>query len=218
LPGVEKQFICIFASSTCAESGKLKWNIKLESSCLRVTAMSEQPIDGGRRRFLTVATSAVGGLAAVGAAVPFVLSFLPSERARAAGAPVEFDISKLEPGQKVNVEWQGKPIWLLSRTPTQIKNLASLNGKLVSRSIAVTSIVPSNPNCWLPWGFVPIWAVLRPSVRIWLLPTWGPSGWGASTVLAMGPSSIWLRGCIPGFQRQRIWKFRRTSICLTPAC
>ncbi|BEV73325.1 MULTISPECIES: ubiquinol-cytochrome c reductase iron-sulfur subunit [unclassified Paludibacterium] len=92
--------------------------------------MSEQQVDAGRRRFLTVATSAVGGVAVAGVATPFVLSFLPSERAKAAGAPVEVDISKIEPGQMVNVEWQGKPVWLLSRTPTQVANLAKLDDQM----------------------------------------------------------------------------------------
>jgi ubiquinol-cytochrome c reductase iron-sulfur subunit len=85
--------------------------------------MSEQQVDTGRRRFLTVATSAVGGVAAVGVATPFVLSFFPSERAKAAGAPVEIELGKMEPGQKINVEWRGKPVWLLNRTPEQLKNL-----------------------------------------------------------------------------------------------
>ncbi|WP_028537193.1 ubiquinol-cytochrome c reductase iron-sulfur subunit [Paludibacterium yongneupense] len=85
--------------------------------------MSEQQVDTGRRRFLTVATSAVGGVAAVGIATPFVLSFFPSERAKAAGAPVEVEFGKMEPGQKINVEWRGKPVWLLNRTPEQLKNL-----------------------------------------------------------------------------------------------
>ena len=62
--------------------------------------MSEQQVDTGRRRFLTVATSAAGGVAAAAVATPFVLSFFPSERAKAAGAPVEVDISKLEAGQR----------------------------------------------------------------------------------------------------------------------
>ncbi|MBP7580845.1 ubiquinol-cytochrome c reductase iron-sulfur subunit [Vogesella mureinivorans] len=93
--------------------------------------MSEQHVDAGRRRFLTVATSAVGGVAAAGVAVPFLMSFAPSERAKAAGAPVEVDISKLEPGQKINVEWRGKPVWVLSRTPEQLKNLSTIEGELL---------------------------------------------------------------------------------------
>lgn len=92
--------------------------------------MSEQQVDTGRRRFLTVATSAVGGVAVVGVASPFLMSFFPSERAKAAGAPVEVDISKLELGAKINVEWRGKPVWILSRTPEQLKNLAKLDDKL----------------------------------------------------------------------------------------
>ncbi|KMN81749.1 ubiquinol-cytochrome c reductase iron-sulfur subunit [Chromobacterium alkanivorans] len=93
--------------------------------------MSEQQVDAGRRRFLTVATSAVGGVAAAGVATPFLMSFFPSERAKAAGAPVEVDIGKIEPGQKINVEWRGKPVWVLNRTPEQLKNLPKLDDKLV---------------------------------------------------------------------------------------
>ncbi|MEO2217973.1 ubiquinol-cytochrome c reductase iron-sulfur subunit [Chromobacterium vaccinii] len=93
--------------------------------------MSEQQVDTGRRRFLTIASSAVGGVAVAGAATPFFMSFFPSERAKAAGAPVEVDIGKIEAGQKINVEWRGKPVWVLSRTPEQIKNLPKNDPKLV---------------------------------------------------------------------------------------
>ncbi|OHX13837.1 ubiquinol-cytochrome c reductase iron-sulfur subunit [Chromobacterium sphagni] len=93
--------------------------------------MSEQQVDTGRRRFLTIASSAVGGVAVVGAATPFFLSFFPSERAKAAGAPVEVDIGKIEAGQKINVEWRGKPVWILNRTPEQLKNLPKNDPKLV---------------------------------------------------------------------------------------
>ncbi|QEL54089.1 ubiquinol-cytochrome c reductase iron-sulfur subunit [Chromobacterium paludis] len=93
--------------------------------------MSEQQVDTGRRRFLTLASSAVGGVAVVGAATPFFLSFFPSERAKAAGAPVEVDIGKIELGQKINVEWRGKPVWILNRTPEQLKNLPKNDPKLV---------------------------------------------------------------------------------------
>jgi ubiquinol-cytochrome c reductase iron-sulfur subunit len=93
--------------------------------------MSEQSVDTGRRRFLTVATSTAGGVMVAGIATPFVMSFLPSERAKAAGAPVEVDINKLEAGQKIDVEWRGKPVWLVNRTDEQIKNLRKLDGQLV---------------------------------------------------------------------------------------
>ena len=67
-------------------------------------------IDTKRRRFLVQSTAAIGGIGAVAAAVPFAVSLAPSERAKAAGAPVEVDISRLEPGQKLDVEWRGKVV------------------------------------------------------------------------------------------------------------
>lgn len=76
-----------------------------------------------RRRFLVAATTVVGGVATVGVATPFILSMMPSERAKAAGAPVEIDISKLEPGQLLLVEWRGKVVWVLKRTPAMLESL-----------------------------------------------------------------------------------------------
>jgi len=75
------------------------------------------------RRNLVVATSVVGGAAAVGAAVPFVVSLWPSERTRAAGAPVEVDISRLAPGELGIFEWRGKPVWVLKRTPEMLQGV-----------------------------------------------------------------------------------------------
>lgn len=84
--------------------------------------MAENELDQGKRRFLlTAATVASTGVAAGAAAVPFVASMLPSERAKAAGAPVEVDLSGLEPGQKITVEWRGKPVWIVRRTPEMLK-------------------------------------------------------------------------------------------------
>lgn len=82
--------------------------------------------DCGRRR-LIVATAAVGGAGAVAALVPFVSSLLPSERAKAAGAPVEVDIGKLEPGQMMTVEWRGKPVWIINRTKDMLESLPKLD-------------------------------------------------------------------------------------------
>ena len=89
--------------------------------------MSNQPkkIDCGRRR-LILATAAVGGAGAIGALVPFVSSLLPSERAKAAGAPVEVDISKLGVGQMMTVEWRGKPVWIIHRSPAMLETLPKL--------------------------------------------------------------------------------------------
>jgi len=75
------------------------------------------------RRRLVVATTVVGGAGLVASAVPFVASMAPSERARSAGASVEADLSKLEPGQLATVEWRGKPVWILHRTPEMIERL-----------------------------------------------------------------------------------------------
>ena len=83
-----------------------------------------------RRRFLVAATAAVGTVGIVATAVPFVMSFWPSERAKAAGAPVDVDISKLEPGQKINVEWRGKVCWLINRTPEMVANLPKMDARL----------------------------------------------------------------------------------------
>jgi len=83
--------------------------------------MAEKELDEGKRRFLLTATTVASGVAAGVAAVPFVASMLPSERAKAAGAPVEVDLSKLEPGQKMTVEWRGKPVWIVRRTPEMLK-------------------------------------------------------------------------------------------------
>jgi ubiquinol-cytochrome c reductase iron-sulfur subunit len=86
---------------------------------------NECKVDCGRRR-LVVATAAVGGVGAVAALVPFVSSMLPSERAKAAGAPVEVDISKLEPGQMMTVEWRGKPVWIINRNKDMLETLPKL--------------------------------------------------------------------------------------------
>ena len=92
--------------------------------------MSNDGVNTGRRQFLTVATSAVGVAGAVGIAVPFVGSWQPSARARAAGAPVRADISKIEPGQMIVVEWRGKPVYVLRRTPEQLQDLSTLDAVL----------------------------------------------------------------------------------------
>ena len=91
--------------------------------------MSQQPVDSAKRTWLIVSGSAgaAGGLAA---AVPFVASFEPSERAKAAGASVEVDISAIKPGEKLTVEWRGKPVWIMRRTPTQLEALAKIEDKL----------------------------------------------------------------------------------------
>jgi ubiquinol-cytochrome c reductase iron-sulfur subunit len=91
--------------------------------------MSEQKIDGGKRTWL-IASGCAGAIGAGFVAVPFVSSFEPSERARAAGAPVEVDITGVKPGEKITVAWRGKPVWVLRRTPEQLAELPKVDGEL----------------------------------------------------------------------------------------
>ena len=88
--------------------------------------MTDQKIDGGKRTWI-IASSCAGAIGAGFVAVPFIKSFEPSERARAAGAPVEVDISALKPGEKMTVEWRGKPVWIVRRTPEQLAALPKLD-------------------------------------------------------------------------------------------
>ena len=92
--------------------------------------MSEQDVDKSRRRFLTAATTVVGAIGAGAAVVPFVGSMMPSARALSAGAPVEVDISKLEPGRRLVIEWRKKPVWVVHRTKQNLDDLAKLEDKL----------------------------------------------------------------------------------------
>jgi len=89
-----------------------------------------QKVDARKRKFLIAATSAVGGVAVAGVAVPLVMSMLPSARAKAAGAPVEVDISKVEPGMLLTVEWRGKPVWIVNRTPEMLEMMAKHDDQL----------------------------------------------------------------------------------------
>ena len=91
--------------------------------------MSDQQIDSGKRTWI-IASSCAGAVGAGFVAVPFVSSFTPSERARAAGAAVEVDISALKPGEKMTVEWRGKPVWIVKRTPDQLAELPKVDGLL----------------------------------------------------------------------------------------
>lgn len=92
--------------------------------------MNDQVKVDKTRRNLVVATSLAGGAATVGAAVPFVASMLPSERAKAAGAPVEVDISRLAPGELGVYEWRGKPVWVLRRTEQMLASLEAARDQL----------------------------------------------------------------------------------------
>ena len=91
--------------------------------------MSDQRIDGGKRTWI-IASGCAGAVGAGFVAVPFISSFEPSERARAAGAAVEVDIGGIKPGEKLTVEWRGKPVWIVRRTPEQLAELPKVDKEL----------------------------------------------------------------------------------------
>ena len=119
--------------------------------------MSSEGVNSARRKFLTAATSAVGVAGAVGIAVPFVGSWNPSAKSKAAGAPVKADISKLEPGQMVVVEWRGKPVYVLHRTESQLESLAGLNDILKD---------PESENSVQPTYITGIDRAIRPEILV----------------------------------------------------
>lgn len=89
--------------------------------------MSNEGVNKGRRNLLIGATAGVGAVGAVFAAVPFIKSWNPSEKAKSAGAPVETDYSKLANGQQITVEWRGKPVYILRRDPAMLKSVSASN-------------------------------------------------------------------------------------------
>lgn len=86
--------------------------------------MSNQGVNKGRRNLLIGATSAVGAVGVIGAAVPFVRSWSPSAKAQSAGAPVEYEYSKLEVGQQMTVKWRGKPVWIIRRDEKMLSSIS----------------------------------------------------------------------------------------------
>jgi ubiquinol-cytochrome c reductase iron-sulfur subunit len=92
--------------------------------------MAKDNIDPGRRKALTTGTAVVGGVGAATALWPFLSSMKPSASALAAGAPVEVDLSKMEPGQQIQEIWRRKPVWIIRRTPEMLETLTALTDKL----------------------------------------------------------------------------------------
>ena len=120
--------------------------------------MPDKELDKGKRRFLVTATSVAGGIATGAAAVPFVASMLPSERAKAAGAPVETDVSGLAPGEMMRVEWRGKPVWVVRRTKEMLDSVkqndsnvadpSSTRKKELTPDYARNEFRSIKPNIW----------------------------------------------------------------------
>lgn len=101
--------------------------------------MSNDGVNNGRRRFLVAATSVVGAAGVVGVAVPFVGSWFPSARAKAAGAPVKVNISKIEPGQQIVAEWRGQPIFISRRTPEALALLDEMDSVVADPQSSASS-------------------------------------------------------------------------------
>ena len=93
------------------------------------TLVGNPQIDSSKRTWL-IASGCAGAVGGIATAIPFVSTFQPSERAKAAGAAVEVDIAGLKPGEKMTVEWRGKPVWIVRRTPEQLAALPKLTGEL----------------------------------------------------------------------------------------
>ena len=91
--------------------------------------MSETTVDTSKRTWL-IASSCAGAVGGAAVAVPFISTFSPSERAKAAGAAVEVDIGAIKPGEKLTVEWRGKPVWIIRRTPEQLEALKQVEAQL----------------------------------------------------------------------------------------
>jgi ubiquinol-cytochrome c reductase iron-sulfur subunit len=101
------------------------------------SVMDDKTVDSSKRTWL-IATSCAGAVGGAAVAVPFVASFTPSEKARAAGAAVEVDISALQPGEKLTVEWRGKPVWIVRRTPEMLASLKQTEAQVADPGSART--------------------------------------------------------------------------------
>ena len=111
--------------------------------------MTDHTVDLQRRRFLTGTATVLGGVGACFTAVPFVASFQPSARAKALGAPVDVDIGKLEPGQRLIQKWRGKPVWIVRRTPEMIEGLKKFESGVLRDPESQKSMQPGYAkNVW----------------------------------------------------------------------
>jgi ubiquinol-cytochrome c reductase iron-sulfur subunit len=121
-----------------------KSNDKSNDKSQALSFSAPTQVDLEKRNFLIAATACTGAIGAASVAIPFIGSMLPSERAKAAGAPVEVDISKIKPGEMLVAEWRGQPVWVMNRTDEMTANLVNLKAELADPE----SEVPNQPeNC-----------------------------------------------------------------------
>lgn len=182
--------------------------------------MTQDGVNKGRRRFLYIATGAMGAVGAVGVATPFVRSWFPSEKAKAIRAPVTVDISRLEPGEMRITEWRGKPIFIVRRTEEAIANLSSeeLIDNLADPQSEVVSQQPEyaqntvrsrSEDLLVIEGFVPTLAARHSLSRVSSLSLLMRTGRAVSFALATAPGSTWRGVFTEACQHQPIWSFRR---------
>jgi ubiquinol-cytochrome c reductase iron-sulfur subunit len=187
-----------------------------------VSGSVNETVDQTKRRFLVGATSVVGGIGAVAVATPFVMSLFPSERAKAAGAPVEVDISKLEPGQKIDIEWRGKVVWVINRTNPMLASLPKLDPRLADPN-SNQSQQPS--DCKNEHRSIKdnVLVMVGICTHLGCSPTYrpeiGPGGPGdrtgsaASSARVTRASSTWPAASTPACRRRRTSRCLRTSTC-----
>lgn len=135
LPERDRVFACAHGVASGLRLPRVSYNRKLiQVSDEKRISMSDTPVDSAQidssKRTWLIASGCAGAVGGMAAAVPFVSSFQPSEKAKAAGAAVEADISGLKPGEKMTVEWRGKPVWIVRRTPEQLATLKTLDAQL----------------------------------------------------------------------------------------
>lgn len=161
--------------------------------------MSNDGVNAGRRRFLVAATSVVGAAGAVGAAVPFVGSWFPSAKAKAAGAPVKVNVSKIEPGQQMVAEWRGQPVFIVRRTDEVLQNLEKVAPQVADpdskASVQPEYVNPQvrsiKPELLVVIGLCTHLGCSRRSGQKSHRLIWGRTGWVGTSAPAMARSTTW---------------------------
>jgi ubiquinol-cytochrome c reductase iron-sulfur subunit len=190
--------------------------------------MSDTPVDSSKRTWL-IASTCAGAVGAGFVATPFVSTFQPSERAKAAGAAVEVDISEVKPGEKLTVEWRGKPVWIMRRTTEQVEALKKLDAQLAdpasNRQAYPTPEYAKNahrsikPEFMVAVGICTHWVAhqatnFNPALNL-LCQTIGKA---VSCALAMVLPLIWPAACSKTSPHPTTWKCHRTCTCPTASC
>jgi len=182
-------------------------------------ASNADAVDKVKRRFLVGATSVVGGIGVIATATPFMMSMWPSERAKAAGVPVEVDVSKIEPGQKIDVEWRGKVVWLLNRTQPMLDSLPKLDPRVADPQSKVPQQPPYCQNehrSIKPMLFIAVGICTHPrTARRSRRRTSVPTGSAAFSAHATSRSSTWPAACTRASLRRSTSSCRRTSMRAT---